>query len=60
MTFHQTNVAAWMLMTVLSSKKSRMHNFVTTSAKQTRDLFCGLFHSPSDSVPWQVEAIGDV
>ena len=32
-------------------KKSRMHNSVTTSAKQTRELFCKFFYSPSCSVP---------
>jgi hypothetical protein len=37
-----------------------MHNSVTASAKQTRDIFCEYFHSPAGSVPWQVEAIGDV
>ena len=34
-------------------KKCRMHNSVTASAKQTRDLFCEFFHSPAGSVPWQ-------
>ena len=32
--FHQTIVAAWMQMAVLSLKKSRMHNCATVSAKQ--------------------------
>ena len=41
-------------------KKSRMHNSVTASAKQTRDIFCGFFHSPAGSVPWEIEALGDV
>jgi hypothetical protein len=41
-------------------KKCRMHNYVTASAKQMRDLFCGFFHSPAGSVPWQVETTGDV
>jgi hypothetical protein len=37
-------------------KKSRRNNSVSASAKQTRDIFCEFFHSPSGSVPWQVEA----
>ena len=41
-------------------KKSRMNNSFAAYAKQTRDLFCGFFHSPVGSVPWQVEAVGDV
>jgi hypothetical protein len=41
-------------------KKSRIHNSVTASAKQTRDLFCKYFNSPAASVLWQEEAIGDV
>ena len=41
-------------------KKCRMRNSVTASAKQTRYLFGGFFHSPAGSAPWQVEAIGDV
>jgi hypothetical protein len=34
-------------------KKCRRYNSVTASAKQTRDLFCEFFHSPTGSVPWQ-------
>ena len=61
MTYHQTIVAAWILMTVISLKKeSRIHNSVTDSAKETRDLFCKYFSSPARSVPWQEEAIRDV
>jgi hypothetical protein len=41
-------------------KNFRIHNSITTSAKQTRDLFCEFFHSLLGSVPWQEEAIGDV
>ena len=41
-------------------KNSRIHNSVTASAKQTRDLFCRYFNSPAGSVPWQEEASGDV
>ena len=41
-------------------KKSRMHNSVTASAKQTRDLFCEFFHSPAGSVLWPDEDIGGV
>jgi hypothetical protein len=41
-------------------KKSGIHNSVTASAKQTRDIFCGFFHSPAGFVLWQVEALGDV
>jgi hypothetical protein len=41
-------------------KKSRIHNSVTASAKQTRDIFCEFFHSPAGSVPWQMEALGGV
>jgi hypothetical protein len=41
-------------------KNSRMHNSVTTSAKKIRDLFCGFFHSEVGSVPWPVEAMGNV
>jgi len=41
-------------------KKSRIPNSVTACAKQTRDLFCKYFNSPSGSVPWQEEASGDV
>ena len=41
-------------------KKSRIHNSVTASAKQTRGLFCKYFNSPAGSVPWQEEASGDV
>ena len=41
-------------------KKSRMHNSVTASAKQTRDLFCEFFHSTAGSILWQDEATGDV
>ena len=33
-------------------KKCRMHNSVSASVKQTRDLLCEFFHSPADSVPW--------
>jgi hypothetical protein len=40
-------------------KKSKKHTSVA-SAKETRDLFCGFFHSPAGSVPWQVQALGDV
>ena len=40
-------------------KKSRIHNSVTVSAKQTRDLSCKYFNSPAGSVPWQEEAIRD-
>jgi hypothetical protein len=32
-------------------KKCRMRNSVTASAKQTRDLFCGVFHSRAGAVP---------
>ena len=60
MTYHQTIVEAWMLMTVISLKKSRINKSVTASAKQTRDLFCKYFNSPAGSVPWQEEAIGDL
>jgi hypothetical protein len=38
-------------------KKTRIQNSVTTTAKQTRDLFCKYFNSPAGSVPWQEEAI---
>jgi hypothetical protein len=38
-------------------KKSRIHNSVTATAKQTRDLFCKYFNSLAGSVPWQEEAI---
>jgi len=41
-------------------KKFRKHNFVTASAKQTRDLFCKYFDSPAGSVLWQEGAIRDV
>ena len=41
-------------------KKSRVHDSATASAKQTRDLFCKYFNSPTDSVPWQEEAIRNV
>ena len=41
-------------------KKSRIHNSVTASAKQTWDLFCKYFNSPAGSVPWQEEATGDM
>jgi hypothetical protein len=41
-------------------KKSRIHNSVTASAKQKRDLFCKYFSSPAGSIPWQEEAIRDV
>ena len=60
MTYHQTIVADWMRMTAISLKKSRIHNSVTASAKQTRDLFCKYFSSPAGSIPWQEEAIRDV
>jgi hypothetical protein len=40
-------------------KKSKIYNSVTTSAKQTQDLFCKYFNSSSGSVPWQ-EASEDV
>ena len=39
---------------------STMHNSVTASAIQPRDLFCEFFHSPSGSVPWREQANGDV
>ena len=42
------------------SNKSRIHNSVTSSAKQMRDLFCKHFNSPAGSVSWQEEASGDV
>jgi len=38
----------------------KIHNSVTASAKQTRDLFCKYLNSPAGSVPWQEEATGDV
>jgi len=41
-------------------KNSRIHNSVTASAKQTRDLTCKYFSSPASSVPWQEEARGNV
>ena len=41
-------------------KKSRIHNYVTASAKETRDLFCKYFYSPAGSIPWQEEGIRDV
>jgi len=41
-------------------KKSRIHNSVTASAKQTRDLFFKYLNSPAGSVLWQEEAIRDV
>jgi len=41
-------------------KKIRIHNSVTASAKQTRDLFCKYFNNPAGSIPWQEEATGDV
>ena len=40
-------------------KKSGVHNSVTASGKQTRDLFCKYFNSPG-SVPGQEVAIRDV
>jgi len=60
MTLHQTVVATLDENDGTQFKKFRMHNSVTTSAKQRRDLFCGVFHSPAGSVQWQVEATGDV
>ena len=44
----------------LDAKKNRIHNSVTASAKQTRDLFYKYFNSPAASVSWQEEATGDV
>jgi hypothetical protein len=41
-------------------KKSRRHNSVIASAKQTPDPFCEFFHSRDGFVPWQEEATGDV
>jgi hypothetical protein len=41
-------------------KKSRLHNSVTASGKQTRNLFCGFFNIPAGSVLCQEEATGDV
>jgi len=41
-------------------KKSRIHNSVTASAKQTLDLFCKSFKNPTGSVPWKKEPTGDV
>ena len=38
----------------------KIHNSVTVSAKQTRDLFCKYFNSPAGSVPLQEEVTGDV
>jgi len=42
---------------VTQFKKTRIHNSVTATAKQTRDVFCKYFNSPAGSVPWQEEAI---
>ena len=39
---------------------SRMHNSVTSSAKQPRGLLCEFSHIPSGSVPWHEQANGDV
>ena len=41
-------------------KKNRIHNSVTATAKQTRDVFCKYFNSPAGSAPWQEEAIRGV
>jgi hypothetical protein len=50
MTVHQMIVEASVQMAVHSLKNSRMHNSVTASAEQMRDLFCELFHSSARSV----------
>jgi hypothetical protein len=49
-----------MQIAVLSSKNPECITLVTASAKQTRDIFSGFFHSPAGFVLWQVEALGDV
>jgi hypothetical protein len=55
MPFHQTIVAAWVQLAVLSSKNPEY----ITLLPLPRDVFCEFFHSPAVSVPWQVETIED-
>jgi hypothetical protein len=60
MAFHQTSVAAWMPITVISSKNPEHITLLPLLPNKRETYFANLFLSTSGSVPWQVEAVGDV
>ena len=56
MTLHQTIVAAWTLMMVLSSKEPECITLLPLLPNKRKTYFVVFFHGPAGSVPWQVEA----
>jgi hypothetical protein len=60
MAFHQSTVAVWLQMAVLSSEKAESVTLLPLLPNKCETYFVNFSTVHLGSVPWQEEAIGDV